>query len=152
MLAFNTDLTAEQRIQKAGMALNAHRKWVAFIGISMIGTTEVVEEGVLPMETAATNGRDVWYSRVFVDRIPDSAVRFTKLHEEHHVALEHLSTYEHLVKLDPMTANIAMDEAINNMIMEIDGGEGFVTLPLDEDGKVMVRCCLLYTSPSQRDS
>ena len=140
MLAFNTDLTAEQRIQKAGMALNAHRKWVAFIGISMIGTTEVVEEGVLPMETAATNGRDVWYSRVFVDRIPDSAVRFTKLHEEHHVALEHLSTYEHLVKLDPMTANIAMDEAINNMIMEIDGGEGFVTLPLDEDGKVMVRC------------
>ena len=37
MLAFNTDLTAEQRIEKASMALNGHRKWVPFIGISMIG-------------------------------------------------------------------------------------------------------------------
>ena len=30
-----------------------------------------------------------------------------------------------------------MDQVINNMIMDIDDGEGFVTLPLDEDGNVM---------------
>jgi len=81
MLAFNTDLTAEQRLQKASMALNAHRKWVPFIGVSMIGLREVVEDGVLPSNTMATNGRDVWYCRSFVDRIRDSDLRFGDLHE-----------------------------------------------------------------------
>lgn len=137
MLAFNTDLTAEQRIEKASMALNGHRKWVPFIGISMIGEREVVEDGVLPSNTMATNGRDVWYCRSFVDRIPDSALRFGDLHEGYHISLEHLTTYEHLVKIDAEIANMSMDQVINNMIMDIDDGEGFVTLPLDEDGNVM---------------
>ena len=142
MLAFNTDLTAEQRIQKSAMALNAHRKWVAFVGVSMIGERKVVEDGVLPSNTLATNGRDIWYCRSFVDRIRDSDLRFGDLHEEHHIALEHLTTYEHLVKLHPDIANMAMDYVINLMIMDTDAGEGFVTLPLDEDGKVM---CLYDT-------
>ena len=142
MLAFNTDLTAEQRIEKASMALNGHRKWVAFIGISMIGERKVVEDGVLPSNTLATNGRDIWYCRSFVDRIRDSDLRFGDLHEEHHIALEHLTTYEHLVKIHPELANMAMDYAINVMIMDIDAGEGFVTLPLDENGEVM---CLYDT-------
>ena len=64
MLAFNTDLTAEQRVAKAAMALNAHRKWVAFVGVSMIGDTQVVEAGVLPHDTAATNGTAVPSSTV----------------------------------------------------------------------------------------
>jgi len=142
MLAFNTDLTAEQRIQKSAMALNAHRKWVAFVGVSMIGDTQVVEAGVLPHDTAATNGRDSWYCRSFVDRIRDSDLRFTQLHEQHHIALEHLTTWDHLVKIDPELANMSMDYGINVLIMDIDAGEGFVTLPLDEDGKVM---CLYDT-------
>ena len=142
MLAFNTDLTAEQRIEKASMALNGHRKWVPFIGISMIGKRKVVEDGVLPSNTLATNGRDVWYCRSFVDRIRDSDLRFGDLHEGHHIAFEHLTTYEHLVKINPEIANMAMDYAINVMIMDIDAGEGFVTLPLDEDGNVM---CLYDT-------
>jgi len=142
MLAFNIDLTAEQRIQKAAMALNAHRKWVAFVGVSMIGDTQVVEAGVLPHDTAATNGRDSWYCREFIDRIRDSDLRFTQLHEQHHIALEHLTTWEPLVKIDPDIANMAMDHVINVAIMDIDAGEGFVTLPLGEDGKVM---CLYDT-------
>lgn len=142
MLAFNTDLTAEQRLQKASMALNAHRKWVPFIGVSMIGLREVVEDGVLPSNTMATNGRDVWYCRSFVDRIRDSDLRFGDLHEQHHMVLEHLTTYEHLVKIDPDIANQAMDYVINVTIMDIDAGEGFVTLPLDDNGKVM---CLYDT-------
>ena len=142
MLAFNIDLTAEQRIQKAAMALNAHRKWVAFVGVSMIGDTQVVEAGVLPHDTAATNGRDSWYCREFIDRIRDSDLRFTQLHEQHHIALEHLTTWEPLVKIDPDIANMAMDHVINVAIMDIDAGEGFVTLPLGEDGEVM---CLYDT-------
>jgi len=142
MLAFNTDLTAEQRIQKAAMALNAHRKWVAFVGVSMIGDTQVVEAGVLPHDTAATNGRDSWYCREFIDRIRDSDLRFTQLHEQHHIALEHLTTWDNLVKIDADLANQAMDHGINVAIMDIDAGEGFVTLPLGEDGKVM---CLYDT-------
>ena len=142
MLAFNTDLTAEQRVAKAAMALNAHRKWVAFVGVSMIGDTQVVEAGVLPHDTAATNGRDSWYCREFIDRIRDSDLRFTQLHEQHHIALEHLTTWEPLVKIDPDIANMAMDHVINVAIMDIDAGEGFVTLPLDENGEVM---CLYDT-------
>ena len=142
MLAFNIDLTAEQRVAKAAMALNAHRKWVAFVGVSMIGDTQVVEAGVLPHDTAATNGRDSWYCREFIDRIRDSDLRFTQLHEQHHIALEHLTTWEPLVKIDPDIANMAMDHVINVAIMDIDAGEGFVTLPLGEDGKVM---CLYDT-------
>ena len=105
MLAFNTDLTAEQRVAKAAMALNAH-------------------------------------CREFIDRIRDSDLRFTQLHEQHHIALEHLTTWEPLVKIDPDIANMAMDHVINVAIMDIDAGEGFVTLPLGEDGKVM---CLYDT-------
>ena len=138
MLAFNTNLTAEQRVAKATMALDAHRKWVPFMAVGMIGQCYVVEDGVLPHNTMATDGRDVWYCRSFVDSIRDSDLRFGILHERYHKALEHLTTWDYLTKIDPQCTNVSMDHVINLQIMDIDDGEGFVTLPLKADGTVMV--------------
>ena len=59
MLALNQTLTAEQRLQKAVMAIMAHDKYVGLSSVLMIGDRTV--DDTVP--TACTNGRDEMYGR-----------------------------------------------------------------------------------------
>ena len=125
MLALNQTLTAEQRLQKAVMAIMAHDKYVGLSSVLMIGDRTV--DDTVP--TACTNGRDEMYGRGFVDGLNDAELRFLILHECYHKMYQHLTTWKHLYDKHPKVANVACDYVINIQLVDGDNGEGFIKMP-----------------------
>jgi predicted metal-dependent peptidase len=111
MLSIGKQLTAEQRLSKALVSIMSQPKYTALAGVLMIG-----EKTINDMPTACTNGRDEMYGREFVDN------------ENYHKLYQHLTTWKHLWKIDPNTANQAMDYVINIKIMD-DNTDGFAVIP-----------------------
>ncbi len=68
-------LTAEQRLQKAAIDIMANRKYRALSGVLLIGNRSVVEADHPRIKTAATNGKDEYYNRSFVDSLHDAELR-----------------------------------------------------------------------------
>jgi len=125
MLALNQTLTAEQRLQKAVMAIMAHDKYVGLSSVLMIGDRTV--DDTVP--TACTNGRDEMYGRTFVDGLNDAELRFLILHECYHKMYQHLTTWKHLYDKHAQVANAACDYVINVQLVDGDNGEGFIKMP-----------------------
>ena len=130
MLALQQNLTAEQRLHKATVAIMNHPNYVAMAGVLMIGSKTVRDD----IPTAATNGRDEYYGRAFVDSLNDAELRFLMLHECFHKMYKHLTTWRYLYDKDAMTANMACDYVINGQIMRAHKQDGFATMtgPLAE--------------------
>ena len=126
-------LTAEQRIEKVHVALMRHKKFCLFSGLFMVGKVTVDDA----MPTAATDGINVIYGRAFVDRLDDKQLGFLILHEAMHKAYRHLTTWEKLYKKDKDLANAACDYVINLQIQDHDPNQEVVTMPTDEEGKIM---------------
>lgn len=121
MLAVSANLTAEQRLNKAVVAIMGHPRYIALSGILMVGERAIRDD----VPTACTNGRDEWYGREFVEEINDKQLRFVTLHECAHKMYKHLTTWRHLYDKCPMTANRACDYVINLQILD-DNDDGFV--------------------------
>jgi predicted metal-dependent peptidase len=121
MLAIASNLTAEQRLNKAVVAIMGHPRYLALSGVLMVGERGVRED----IPTACTNGRDEWYGRAFVDGINDRQLRFVVLHECYHKMYKHLTTWKHLNDKCAMTANKACDYVINLQILD-DNDDKFV--------------------------
>lgn len=121
MLAIASNLTAEQRLNKAVVAIMGHPRYLALSGVLMVGERGVRED----IPTACTNGRDEWYGRAFVDGINDRQLRFVVLHECYHKMYKHLTTWKHLSDKCAMTANKACDYVINLQILD-DNDDKFV--------------------------
>jgi predicted metal-dependent peptidase len=116
-------LTAEQRIERCHIDLMNHPNFVAYSGILMIGSVKVDDK----CPTAYTNGRDVVYGREFISELTEPELRGVILHENKHKMYRHLSTWQHLHKINPSKANKACDYVIN---LEIDDeGSGVRFLP-----------------------
>ena len=118
-------LTAEQRIQKAHVALMNDPRYCLYSGIFMIGKVEVRDN----VPTACTNGRDVYYGRKFVDKLSDEELRGLIVHENKHKAFRHLTIWKHLYEQDARRANMACDYVINLQIHYEDKDGRFVKLP-----------------------
>jgi predicted metal-dependent peptidase len=121
-----TKLSAEQRVQKAHIALMNEPKYCLYSGIFMMGRTTVMDQGC---PTAYTDGFNTRYGRAFVDKLSDPELRGLILHENLHKAFRHLTTWEDLYKKSPRKANMACDYVINLMIHDSDPEGKFVTLP-----------------------
>jgi predicted metal-dependent peptidase len=122
VLAVASNLTVEQRLDKAVVAIMGHPRYVALAGVLMIGERGVRDD----VPTACTNGRDEYYGRAFVDGISDTQLRFVILHECYHKMYKHLTTWKHLSDKCQMTANMACDYVINLQIIN-DNQDGFAT-------------------------
>jgi len=122
-----TDLTVEQRIQRAHIQLMSHKKFCLFAGIFMLGKTEVSDSMSM---TAMTNGKDVKYGRNFVTPLSSKQLNFLILHENMHKAFRHLKIWKHLYKDDPKLANRACDHVINLMIQEYDPNSEVTSMPV----------------------
>jgi predicted metal-dependent peptidase len=118
-------LTAEQRVQRAHVALMNDPKYCLYSGIFMIGKTEVDDN----TPTACTNGRDVKYGRKFVDKLTEQELRGLILHENKHKAFRHLEIWKSLWDENPRLANIACDHVINIQIHDEDPQGIHVALP-----------------------
>lgn len=121
MLAVASNLTAEQRLNKAVVAIMGHPRYIALSGLLMIGERAIRDD----VPTACTNGRDEWYGREFVDSINDKQLRFVVLHECYHKMYKHLTTWQHLSKKCALTTNKACDYVINQQIID-DNDDEFV--------------------------
>jgi predicted metal-dependent peptidase len=118
------NLTAEERITKARSKIMRDERFTAISPILMVGSWQVVDD----IPTAATNGRDVFYGRKFVNQCDDRLLRFVVLHEYFHVMLMHMTTWAKLDKDDAQLSNIAKDMVINNMLKAMDPGGQFITI------------------------
>ena len=121
MLAVASNLTAEQRLNKAVVAIMGHPRYIALSGVLMIGERSIRDN----VPTACTNGRDEWYGREFVDGLNDKQLRFVVLHECYHKMYKHLTTWQHLYKKCAYTANVACDHVINLQILD-DNDDKFI--------------------------
>jgi predicted metal-dependent peptidase len=125
MLMIGKQLTAEQRLHKAVVAIMAHNKYHSVSPVMMIGKKSVCDK----TRTAKTNGRDEVYGRAFVDSLTDPELRFLILHEVYHKMYRHLVTWRPLYKQDARRANRACDYVINIKLADYDGKEGFIKMP-----------------------
>lgn len=133
MFSLAENLPAEQRIEKAYSDIYAHKRYVTWGGVLIVGDWIVSED----CPTAYTNGRDCIYGRKLVDDSDDKEVRFEVLHEEMHKLGMDMDVWKHLWDINPRLANISVDYANNLKIVEDDNGEGFVKLP-DAPDKLML--------------
>jgi len=124
MLALQQNLTAEQRLHKATVAIMNHPNYVAMAGVLMIGSKTVRDD----VPTAATNGRDEYYGRAFVDSLNDAELRFLMLHECFHKMYKHLTTWRSLYDKHAQIANMACDYVINGQIVRAHKQDGFATM------------------------
>jgi predicted metal-dependent peptidase len=91
----------------------------------MIGKREVCEK----TRTAKTNGRDEWYGEKFIETLNDPELRFLILHECYHKLYRHLTTWEHLHKINAKVANQACDYVINLKLTDDNKEDGFAVMP-----------------------
>lgn len=122
---FVTNLTEEQRLAKAVVAIMGNPKYTALAGVLMIGDRTVTDDPMIP--TACTNGRDEMYDRTFVSKLNDAELRFLILHEVYHKLFKHLHIWRHLYDEDPDLANRANDYVINIKIVD-DNDDRFATM------------------------
>lgn len=130
-MLFNTTLTTSQRLDQAVAQLMGHDRYIVMAGLFMIGGRKI--EVDLP--TAATNGRDEFYGKKFVDEVlvDPACLRFVVLHENKHKLYSHLAHYQWMFDIDPEIAGRACDEVINLQIVD-ENPDGFVKMPM-VDGK-----------------
>src|SRR5210317_22074 len=114
MLALNQQLTAEQRIAKAYVAITSKDRYMPLAGVLSIGNKTVSDD----IPTACTNGRDELYGRAFVDSLTDAELRFLILHECYHKMYRHLTTWKHLHDKNHGIANQACDYNINGKLVD----------------------------------
>lgn len=117
-------LTAEQRLEKAVLAIMHRPEYTALSGVMMIGK-RVVDETV---PTACTNGRDEFYGRAFVGSINDAELRFLVLHEVYHKLYKHLTTWRWMFDKNPRAANMACDYVINSQLSDAHR-DGWAKMP-----------------------
>ena len=63
-------LTANQRLTKAAVAIMRHDEWRYIAGVLMLGKLEVVDADHPKIQTACTDGLNSWYNEGFVDKLP----------------------------------------------------------------------------------
>ena len=126
MLTIGKQLTAEERLSKAVVAIMGHPRYTALAGVLMIGEKTIEDD----VPTACTNGRDVKYGRAFVDSLTDAELRGLVLHEdEGHKLHRHLEIWQWMYEIDPHLANCACDYVINIKIVDDNRQDGFAELP-----------------------
>ena len=95
-------MKAEDRILKAHIALMQDKRTLAYSGIIMVGKTAIRGD----IDTAATNGRDVFYGREFVDSLTDQELRGLVLHEAKHKLYQHLFIWQKLFEEDAVCDSV----------------------------------------------
>jgi predicted metal-dependent peptidase len=121
-----SELTAEQRLQKAVVDIMNCPRYIPLAGVLLIAERVVIESNI----TACTDGRDELYGRAFVGSLTDAELRFLILHEAYHRLYRHITTWKHLWDEDNRLANIACDLVINAKLVA-DNQDGFATMPKD---------------------
>jgi len=125
------DLTAEQKISKAKVALMNDPDWRWLGSIMMLGNMSIDGGENARVPTAGTDGLNEVYNREYLaDKTPEE-MKFIVAHEALHKVFRHLFVWQNLFKEDPMLANIACDAVINNQYLKHKSGLKMVKHAVD---------------------
>ena len=134
MFNLSRNITPEQRLQKAVVAIMHNQRYRALSGILMVGTRTVADNyRGRPVSTACTNGKDEVYNPDFIKSLNDAELRFLVLHEAYHKLYRHLVIWMWMWKQNHLAANMACDFVINIKLVD-DNVDGFATMtgPLEQ--------------------
>lgn len=121
------NLTPQQKLQRAHVQVVRSKQFAMLSGILMLGKSEVTDKG-LPYPTAATDGRNKMYHPKLIEEHSEKEIAFAVVHENFHILYKHLTTWQHLYKQDPRTANMACDYVINGQILALDPNRDIVDI------------------------
>ena len=105
----------DQRLKRAHVALMKHQETALYSGIIMMGKSEVKDD----IPTACTDGINKYYGRKFIEKLNDMELRALVLHENLHVALNHVSRFKRLFQENPMLMNACADYVVNDVIVHL---------------------------------
>ena len=117
-------MTPETRLKKAHIALMKHKDTALYSGIILMGTSKVVDN----CPTAYTDGVNKRYGRKFVEELSEPELQALVLHENLHVALNHIGRFRQKFEEDPQLMNVCADYVVNDIIVSI-GDTDFLKLP-----------------------
>ena len=117
-------MTPETRLKKAHIALMKHKDTALYSGIILMGTSKVVDN----CPTAYTDGVNKRYGRKFVEELSEPELQALVLHENLHVALNHIGRFRQKFEEDPQLMNVCADYVVNDIIVSI-GDTNFLKLP-----------------------
>ena len=109
-------LSPEDRIKKAHIALMKHPETALYSGVMMLGKSEVVDD----CPTAKTDGFNKYYGRKFIEGLTDLNLRALILHENLHVALNHVGRFKKDYHKNPHNMNVCADYVVNDVINHLE--------------------------------
>ena len=109
-------LSPEDRIKKAHIALMKHPETALYSGVMMLGKSEVVDD----CPTAKTDGFNKYYGRKFIEGLTDLNLRALVLHENLHVALNHVGRFKKEYHKNPRNMNVCADYVVNDVINHLE--------------------------------
>lgn len=109
-------ITTEERLKKAHITLMKHPETALYSGIILMGKNEIVDD----CPTAKTDGFNKYYGRKFVEELSDEELRALVLHENLHVALNHVSRFKQEFRKNPHHMNVCADYVVNDVIMHLE--------------------------------
>ena len=112
-------LSPEDRIKKAHIALMKHPETALYSGVMMLGKSEVIED----CPTAKTDGFNKYYGRKFIEGLTDLNLRALILHENLHVALNHVGRFKKEYRKNPHNMNVCADYVVNDVINHLEDKE-----------------------------
>jgi len=118
-------MTPERKLKKITINLMRSPLFADFSGILMLGKKYVVDN----CPTAATDGRDEWYGRGFIEMMDEKMLGFVVLHEGAHKLLRQLTVWKKLFLDDASLANQAADYVVNGMLHKRDPQGTVISIP-----------------------
>ena len=109
-------ITTEERLKKAHITLMKHPETALYGGVIMLGKSEIVDD----CPTAKTDGFNKYYGRKFVEALSDEELRALVLHENLHVALNHVGRFKKEYRKNPYHTNVCADYVVNDVIMHLE--------------------------------
>ena len=112
------NMTEEDRVKKAHIALMRHPETALYSGVMMMGETSIDEN---PKTTAYTDGVNKRYGRKFLEVVckDQLEVNGLVLHENLHISLRQMIHNRDLFMEDRQRANKAADFVVNGIIMNL---------------------------------
>ena len=116
----------ETRLKKAHIALMKHKDTALYSGVVLMGTSKVIDN----CPTAYTDGVNKRYGRKFMEGLSDPELTALVLHENLHVALNHMGRFKQKFEENPQLMNVAADYVVNDIIVSISANDSnFIKLP-----------------------
>jgi len=118
-------MNTTDRFNKARISIMRHPRFCRYSGVMACGTTKLTTD----VRTACTDGWNTYFNPEFFKDFTDPQLRLLILHEQQHKAYRHNVVWRTLWREDSRLANIAADHFVNLSLIEMDNGEGFLSMP-----------------------